>query len=263
MSEPIEVGSTFIVSANNWGRYIGHGRLNIHNGRIVSFIWAPIPIGPDPEVLAMLEPFIEEANASLKEEIGTASGEFFNDGNASRRMETAIGNMVSDACVWYFTTRTNQNIDFAFINGGGIRASLPAGPITREGILTVLPFNNIMVVASIRGSYLIELFNFIANTHGSGAFPQFSGEVRYSIDKTGSEPIIRNLTIGGAPVDPDRIYRFSTNDYLMGGGDGYTALENVYERYNSMLVTSYIVMEYIKMQGTINPTTDGRLTIIE
>ncbi|MDR3020754.1 MAG: 5'-nucleotidase C-terminal domain-containing protein [Treponema sp.] len=263
MSEPMKADNTWIVSANDWGRFVGHGRLIIQNGQLVNFIWAPVSISSNPEVLTMLKPFNDEANVILKEEIGMATGAFDNANNLSRSQETAIGNMISDASIWYLRAVMNQNVDFVFINGGGIRSSLPAGPITREGVMTVLPFNNYLMIASIRGSQVIELFDFIAErTHGTGAFPQVSSEVCFTIDKTQDGGVVKNLTILGEPVDPDRVYRFSTNDYMMGGGDGYSVLKNAYEQYNTSLLLSYVVMEYIKTQGTVNPATDGRLTVL-
>jgi 5'-nucleotidase/UDP-sugar diphosphatase len=75
--------------------------------------------------------------------------------------------------------------------------------------------------------------------------------------------VIQNLTIGGAPVDPGRIYRFCTNDYLLGGGDGYTVLTKSRDPFNTSLLLSYVVAEYISAHdGPISPETDGRLTVI-
>jgi 5'-nucleotidase/UDP-sugar diphosphatase len=160
----------------------------------------------------------------------------------------------------------NQDIDFAFHNGGGIRAALPKGPITRESVLTLLPFDNYLFIVSLKGSVIIELFDFIGTIpQGAGGFPQFSGEVRFTIDKTPGQDngVVKDLTIGGAPVDPDRTYRFCTNDYLLGGGDGYTALTKSEDPLNTSLLLSYVVTEYIKaLGGVISPSLDGRLTII-
>jgi 5'-nucleotidase/UDP-sugar diphosphatase len=181
-----------------------------------------------------------------------------------RYEETAIGNMITDANVWYFRTVYNQNIDFAFHNGGNIRAALPKGRLTQEQILTVLPFENYLYIVSLKGSQVLELFDFIATIQqGAGGFPQFSNEVRYTLDYSGGTRRVSGLTIGGAPVDPGRTYRFCTNDYLLGGGDGYTALTGSENPFNTSLLLSYVVVEYIKSQGgVITPSLDGRLKVI-
>jgi 5'-nucleotidase/UDP-sugar diphosphatase len=264
---PKKVGSTYIVSANEWGKFVGQGRLLVRDGKLAGFEWAPVEItgfAPDPEVSAMLAPYIERANASLKEVVGEAAGEFVLGNRLPRYEETAIGNMITDANVWYFRTVYNQNIDFAFHNGGNIRASLPQGRITQEQILTVLPFENYLYIVSLKGSQVLELFDFIATIQqGAGGFPQFSKEVRYTLDYSGGTRRVSGLTIGGAPVDPARTYRFCTNDYLLGGGDGYTVLTGSENPFNTSLLLSYVVVEYIKSQGgVITPSLDGRLTVI-
>jgi 5'-nucleotidase/UDP-sugar diphosphatase len=261
---PKKAGNTWIVSANEWGKYVGYGKLTVQGGRLVDFVWAPVAIGPDPEVTAMLGPYIEKAGATLKEVIGEAADTFVFGNRLTRYQETAIGNMITDANVWYFRNVSNLQIDFAFHNGGNIRAELPRGPITQERILTILPFDNYLYIVSMKGSGIIELFDFIATIpQGNGGFPQFSGDVRFTIDKTSGEGVIGDLTIAGESVDPDRIYRFCTNDYILGGGDGYVVMKNSVDPFNTSLLLSYVVTEYIKTQnGPISPATDGRLNVI-
>jgi 5'-nucleotidase/UDP-sugar diphosphatase len=264
MEAPKKAGGVYIVSANEWGKYVGHGKLTVQNGRLTDFSWKPIPIGPDPEVSGLLAPYIEKANAGLREVVGETAAPFVFGNRLTRYQETALGNLICDANVWYFRTVYNQEIDFAFHNGGNMRAELPAGPITQEQILTTLPFENYLYVVSLKGQDIIDLFNFIATIpQGAGGFPQVSKEVRYTVDYSEGAGKLLDLTIGGAPVDPGRIYRFSTNDYLLGGGDGYTVLTRSQDPFNTSLLLSYVVVEYIRAQnGIISPVTDGRLKVI-
>lgn len=262
--EPRRVADTWLVSANEWGKFVGEGKLSIVDGELVNFDWKPVEIvefAPNVEISALLQPYVEEAEASLKEVIGEAADTFIFGNRLTRYQETAIGNMITDANVWYFRTVSNQHIDFAFHNGGNIRAELPKGPITREQILTVLPFENYLYIVSLKGSQVQELFNFIATIpQGNGGFPQFSADVRYTLDLTAG--VISDLTIGGAPIDPEKTYRFCTNDYLLKGGDGYTVLTQSENPFNTSLLLSYVVIEYINAQGgIITPSTDGRMQI--
>ncbi|AEF86474.1 protein UshA [Treponema primitia ZAS-2] len=261
---PITVGSTYIVTANEWGKYIGAGKLSVQNGRLVKFDWKPIEVSPAQEVSAMLTPYIEKANKSLKDVVGEASADFVFGDRLTRKIETALGDLVCDANVWYFQTQYNQQIDFAFHNGGNIRAALPKGPITQEAILTLLPFENYLYVVSLKGSDITELFNFIATIpQGAGGFPQVSKEVRYTVDYSGGTGKLLDLTIHGEPVDPNKLYRLSTNDYLLRGGDGYTVLTRSQDPFNTSLLLSYVVVEYIRAnEGIISPATDGRIRVI-
>jgi 5'-nucleotidase/UDP-sugar diphosphatase len=249
---------------------VGQGKLTIVDGTLVRLDWKPVEINtkdaqtfaPDADVNGMLSPYLAKSEASRKEVVGEAAETFVFGNRLTRYQETAIGNMICDANVWYFRSVYNQNIDFAFHNGGNIRAELPRGPLTREQILTVLPFENYLYIVSLRGSEIVELFNFIATVpQGAGGFPQFSGDIRYTLNVPAKT--VTNLTIGGAPVDPNKTYRFCTNDYLLGGGDGYTVLTKAQDPFNTSLLLSYVVMEYINSQsGIIRPSTDGRMNVI-
>ncbi|MDR0383425.1 MAG: 5'-nucleotidase C-terminal domain-containing protein [Spirochaetaceae bacterium] len=263
--QPLKAGNSWIVKAGEWGKYV----ISISAGTITNFDWKPVAIDetlglqPDAEVAAMLESYIERADESLKETLGEASGEFVFGNRLPRYGETAIGNMICDATVWFFENEYNQHLDFALHNGGSIRAGLSAGAVTWEQVLYSLPFENYLFIVSLKGSDVIELFDFIASIpQGSGGFPQFSKEVRYTLDLTSGNGTITNLTIGGAPVDPDRMYRLCTDGYMLGGGDGYVALTRSEDPFNTSLLLSHIVGEYIKAQGIITPMTDGRMTVI-
>jgi len=261
---PKRIGDTWVVSANEWGKYIGYGRILLKNGKVEGFSWAPISIGPDPDINEMLKTYIEKSDAQLKTVIGNATDTFIFGNRLPRYRETALGNMIADANTWYFRNVSKQSLDFAFHNGGNIRAELQKGPITREMLLTVLPFENYLYIVSMTGTQIIELFDFIATIpQGNGGFPQFSSDVRYTIDKTSGKGVIRDLTIGGEKVNLNKTYRFCTNDYILGGGDGYTPMLNAADRFNTSLLLSYVVTEYFAAQGgEVSPKTDGRLTII-
>ena len=262
---PIMFGNTHIVTANEWGKFAGKGKLSIANGKLAGFDWNLVEINantyaPDTAISALLEFYINSADASLKEVIGEAAGTFEFGNRLPRYQETAIGNLITDANVWYFKTVFNQDIDFAFHNGGSIRAELPKGQITLEKILTVLPYENYLYAVELKGSEILELFDYIATvSQGDGAFPQFSKEVRYTFDIPNQK--ISNLTIGGAPVDINKTYRFCTNDYLLNGGDGYIVLAKAQNPFNASLLLSYAVIEYIRSIGIITPYIDGRMNV--
>ncbi|ULQ61179.1 5'-nucleotidase C-terminal domain-containing protein [Brucepastera parasyntrophica] len=167
--------------------------------------------------------------------------------------------------MWYAREILRQNPDFAFTNGGNIRAALPEGDVTREDIATVLPFDNWMYITKMKGSEITALFEFIASIpQGAGGWAQVSEEVRYTIDYSAGfeKGVLKDLSIHGAPVDPDAEYTFITNDYLMSGGDGYTILANNISSYNTSTTLRDAVTEYVKHMKILSPETDGRITVI-
>ncbi len=69
------------------------------------------------------------------------------------------------------------------------------------------------------------------------------------------------MTVGGAPLDPNKVYKVATNDYMLGGGDGYTALDGgkvvVNEQAASLMAND--LMNYIESLGHVTEKVDGRI----
>ncbi len=270
-NEPKVVNGTPIVSANEWGKFVGTGVMTIKDGKVTGFNWKPIEIksdvfAPDAEVLAMLKPYEDKANASLKEVVVQTTDEFIFGDKLSRKIETALGNLVSDSMVGYVRDIMKLPVDFGFTNGGNIRTNLPKGDVTRENILTVLPFENYVYILTLKGSDVVKFFEFVGSINqGAGAFPQVSKEVRYTItyNPDGTNGKISNITINGQPIDPNKTYKILANNYVAEGGDGYVVLKESIDTFNTSLLMSDVVIDYIQAQGgTIAPQIDGRITVI-
>lgn len=273
LEEPVMVEGTPVVSAAEWGKYVGRGSMEIVDGKVRSFAWKPVKINdkenktyaPDPEVAAIIAPYKEKADVILKEVVANAQERFEFGDRLSRKKEIALGNMVNDATVWYVENALRKKIDFAFTNGGNIRTELPKGPITREQIATVLPFDNWMYLTTMKGEGVIRLFQFIAAIpQGAGGWAQVSGAVRYTIDYAGADGkgVLKDLRIAGKSVDPAALYTFATNDYLMAGGDGYAVLADNVSSWNTSTTLRDIVIAYAAEKKTLVPATDGRITVV-
>jgi 5'-nucleotidase/UDP-sugar diphosphatase len=263
---PLKVNNTYIVTAGAFGKHLGEGKLSVQNRRLVKFEWRTVPI-IDTEINAALASYTGQANAALKAVIGQAEGAFEFGNQLPRYQETPLTNAIADASAWYFRIAYNQHVDFAFHNSGSFRAALPAGPITQEQILAVIPSENYLFKGTMKGSDVIKLFEYIASIpQGESGFAQVSEDVHYTIDYTSGTGTLADLSIGGAPVQPERIYTYVTNDFIFGGGDGYDIASKTIEHANSSLLVSFVVIEgikYVTEQGwPIVPYTDGRLTVI-
>ncbi|MGM9845731.1 MAG: bifunctional metallophosphatase/5'-nucleotidase [Muribaculaceae bacterium] len=105
------------------------------------------------------------------------------------------------------------DIDFAIINKGGLRCSLPKGDLTEGRLIMLMPFNNFPTVIDIKGSDLVPAIKQMCSIGGNGVSRNVS--VRY--DSATGEPI--EITINGRPLNPDSTYRVATIDYLANGGD--------------------------------------------
>jgi 5'-nucleotidase/UDP-sugar diphosphatase len=268
--EPLYIGGIPIVSANEWGKFMGEAIFTIKGKAVEKLEWKPIEITteafpPDPAILALLQPYIDASDESLKEVVMQTTDEFVYGNRISRYQETAAGDLVADAFVW-FCDSIGYTPDFAITNGGGIRAALPKGDVTREAILTMLPFDNFVFVENIPGSKVKELFNFIGTLNqGAGGFPQVSDAVKYTItyDTAGTNGVVSDVLINGAPIDDNKMYKVATNDYMAGGGDGYTPLVTK-DSFNSSMLLSSVVIDYVaaNFKGPVTPKTYGRITVV-
>ncbi len=264
----VEENGTILVSANEWGKVMGKMDLTIKDGKIIRYDWMPVAITtesfpPDAEMAAFIKPYADKANESLQDVVMVTSEMFDAGDKLSRKKETALGDLVSDAQVAYLAS-TGVTVDFGFTNGGNIRASLPEGNVTKEDILTMLPFENYVYVLDLKGSDVVALFDFIGSIpQGAGGWAQMSKEVSYTITYAGEKGSISNLLIGGSPVDPNRTYKIAVNNYLAGGGDAYEALTKAVASYNTSMLMSDIVIWYAEtLPQPIAPAVDGRITVV-
>jgi len=163
----------------------------------------------------------------------------------------------------------------AIENGGGIRASLPAGDVTMGGVLEVLPFGNMAATFGLKGAdLLLALESGVSraenpDNEGTGRFPQVAG-IRFSWD--GSQPAgerivsaeVRNADGSFSAVDPDAVYQVVTNDFTRRGGDEYTVFaEQAINPYDFGSPLDQILADYIATFSPVNPTIDGRITRVD
>lgn len=267
IKEPVKVNNTWIVTANQSGRYIGKGILKVKDGRLTDFRWKPVQIKgflPDTVLANRLQPYIEAANKDLLTVIGEASAEYalFENGvDMARYKEVALGNLVADALVWK-AKELGLQTDFGLTNSGGIRDGLPAGKLTKGAVLAVLPFDNELEVVAMKGSDVCRLFDFLATVEpGNGAFAQVSAEVEVVYNSSDREVV--SLKIKGQPVREDQVYYMATCDYVTAGKDGYDAgLGNITGREKTSRLMSDVLIEYIRTCGVVTPRKDGRIRIL-
>ncbi len=202
----------------------------------------------------------------------------------NRTEETNLGDLITDALVWG-AEREGTEVDAAVTNGGGIRASIAAGDITKKDINTVLPFGNTLSIVQVTGAELLEALE--ASTYCTptsiGGFPQVSG-IEFTVDTTkaydqgelypgstyyGPKSIQRVTieTVGGEPFDANATYTIATNDFMAAGGDTYYAFAAASVNYDLGIAMDEVVMDYIteELKGTVTAGAygepAGRITV--
>jgi 5'-nucleotidase / UDP-sugar diphosphatase len=177
-----------------------------------------------------------------------------------RAGETGLGNLFADAI------RASAGADVGLINAGTIRGDriYPAGALTRRTLLAMHPFGNVVVKIEVPGRVLLE-----ALRHGlsglpraMGYFPQVSGltaEVNLSAPDR-----VRNVRVGGAPLEPDRPYTVALPNYLLTGGDGYTMFggAKVLVRAEAGELIVSAIEKYVTARRTVSPAVEKRISVI-
>lgn len=171
----------------------------------------------------------------------------------NRTQSTNLGNLTTDAIL------LATGADVALTNGGGIRASIAKGEITKNNLVTVFPFGNYVVTKKVTGAdILAALENGVAGyPETSGAFPQVAG-LTFQFDASKAVGTrVTNVLINGKKLDKKATYTLATNDFIANGGDQYTMLatQPIINEYASL---EEVVMEYLQKNEVASMSTEKR-----
>jgi len=235
------VNGTIIAQAHQWGGELGRLDLLLrkssdgtwgvarYRARLVP-ITADMP--EDPAVAAVVAKYWQPIAGRYGVVVGTAAADF-----SSRGDDDAPYHLVADA------VRETFGVEFELENGGGVRAPLVEGPVTAADLVTMDPFNNTVVLFDATGAQIKQLLARNA--------PYPSG-LRYRL----VDGVVAEATIGGQPLQDDRVYKGATNSYYaMVALKGYATTDTKRSRLD-------VVTEYIRRHGTVTPAYDGRRVVV-
>ena len=209
--------------------------------------------------------------------------------NGNRDVETNNGDLITDAMRWKVLQNkdgltVNEDHVVAITNGGGIRAAIAKGDVTKKDINTVLPFGNTVAVVYVTGEQLLEALE--ASTFSTptavGGFPQVSG-INFTIhtgkayDKNdttypestyyGPKAINRVVinSVNGKEFKANEVYAVVTNNFCAAGGDTYYAFKAASAQFDTGIPLDEAVMEYVtkELKGVIGEqyaAPQGRVT---
>lgn len=212
--------------------------------------------------------------AAVKEEYGTVIGktevDLLGERADVRSHATNLGNLVADALLWSVLNGDEKlTVDddhvVAITNGGGIRASVATGDITKDSMIAVCPFiTNIVAVVYVSGETLLTALEAATAYTPVGAYPQTSG-IKFTVDNTkefvkGEEyptgyfaPASINRvnieSVNGQDFDPEATYAVVTNSFVADGGDAYYAFKAEYQKdgggFDTGIVMNNAMIDYI------------------
>lgn len=244
----------------------------------------------DAAVAAAAQKIIDRVNAEY--DVVFAKSEVTLNGakapNGNRDSETNNGDLITDAMIWkVMQNKEGLTVDadhvVAITNGGGIRAAIEPGDVTKKDINTVLPFGNTVVTIYITGEELLEVLEASTYSLPVGGFPQVAG-INYTISTAvaydanaetypastyyGPKSINRVTinSINGKEFKADDTYAVVTNDFSAAGGDTYYAFKAATAKFDTGIPLDEAVMEYVTKElkgviGTQYAAPQGRILL--
>ena len=248
----------------------------------------------DATVKAAADKIISDINAEYGKVFARTDVELNGDKDpGNRTQETNLGDLITDSMLWAIRkdaelTVPAENV-VAITNGGGIRAWIHKGDISKLDVNTVLPFGNTVAVVYVTGAELLEALeaSTFALPDSLGGFPQIAG-MNISIDATkkydpqttpypsGSGKAtyygpasINRVTINsvnGKAFDPNKTYAVVTNNFCAAGGDTYYAFAAATAKFDTGIPLDEAVMEYVTKElkgviGTQYAAPQGRILL--
>ncbi len=206
---------------------------------------------PDSAAWRIVAPYRKAVDSIMSPVLGESEVYMWVD-----RPESPLSNFVADVLL-DASVRVGKKADIGLCNMGGLRSTMPKGPVTYGHILEISPFENKLCILALKGNKLLELMEQIAAVGGEGV----SRGVKLVITKDGR---LLNAEINGKPIDPNGIYVISTLDYLSEGNDRLYALKDHLFKKEADFKVRDLLMEavmYSQSAGRkVTAKVEGRIT---
>lgn len=207
-------------------------------------------VAADPRVEELMRPHREAIGEIMAEELGQA-GVYF-DYDVTR--ECLIGNVLTDAI------REQHGVDIVFQNSQGVRAPISEGPVRYEDVFRALPFENTVVLMSLKGSQIADV---LAQADAKNRILYTSG-LRYAQHL--SRPEGERMEIL-SDLEPDRVYEVAINNFLAQGGDGLSLFAEIGGGRDTGVVLRDVLAEKFRSETragrSVESALDGRIQIVE
>ena len=206
----------------------------------------------DQSIESFIKPYRDHVNSSLDNILSYSVDTY---SKSDGYLNTAIGNFIADAMYEQsnpiFKKRSGEDIDFVLLNHGGIRAIISKGNITTRTAFEIMPFENSIVVAKLKGEQIKELLDYLSRA--KRAHPV--SKIKIVLDADGG---LKEATINGNMIDYNKTYNVLTNDYLFNGGDRM----DFFKKRDTVYVLDYKIrnalIDYFTKTDTISPVIDDR-----
>ena len=274
-NKQVQDASGKVVTLTQTGSYFANvGEMTIAADGTITTKLIPTHEGMDAGIAAMQTGWVNTVDDMLGEKIAVGDSDFYVSDPATgkrriRSAETNLGDFVADGIYTYFNEVEKLHCDVAIMNGGGIRADVPAGDWTFKTCKQISPFGNVACLMSVTGKQIQDALEFAARFAGeggkeNGGFLQVAGatyEIHTDIPNT-VQTDEKNVWIGSAtgtprvqnvkiydkasgsylPLDPGATYALAGMNYTLRNlGDGFAMFDG------AELIKDYVSEDYLVM----------------
>lgn len=169
------------------------------------------------------------------------------------KWQTTIGNFMADITLEKANFLFKKPVDICLLNHGGIRAPIPKGNVTARTTYQIMPFENSLVIAELKGQQILEMVNYFIQ--GKKAHPISGIQIELSND----EQSYKSIKIQGKDLDLEKSYFVATSDYLLTGGDNMIFFEKALNTYDMNYKLRNLIIDYFKENDTIPIVLDNRI----
>lgn len=171
------------------------------------------------------------------------------------KYNTSVGNFMADVIYSeanpIYEARTGNDIDFALLNHGGIRADIPKGIVNARTAYEIMPFENNIVVVDLPGKSVLNLVEYLIKARRP--HPVSHMEIVLNRNNT-----LHRLKINGEPFDVNRTYHVATSSYLVTGGDNMTFFKGMTGSLDTDYLLRNAIIDYFKKVDTLTAKVDDR-----
>ena len=240
------------------------GQLTIHADGSMETTLVSDYSGRNAEIGNYIDNLTSRFDDVLQEVVATSTVDLIATGPDGSRLvrtqETNLGDFCADAY------RAATGADIAFVNGGGIRANISKGSVTMEDIINVHPFSNEICMVETTGQDILDALEFAAcfSPDENGSFQQVSG-LTYEIhtyipsgakeDDKGNfagidgEYRVKNVKVGGEPLQTDRTYTLASHNYLLKeSGGGFVMFRDDPLLLDCIALDNQVLIDYVEKQ---------------
>lgn len=231
-------------------------RYNISNTKASNtrIVTTDTAFSADNSILQLIAPYKSRLDSQMNVVVGKAEVDL-----VKNRPNGNLNNFIADIIRTETSKQIGQDVDFAFTNISGLRIpSISKGDITKGKLFELMPFDNMIIAAKIKGSTLKQILRKIASKGGEA----ISG-FQVVISTHGN---FMYATYNDIKIDYNKDYIIATNDFLYNGGDGYTMFgENTLKVYPTTITIRDMVINHIKKltvtNVAIHPKADERIAV--